>query len=224
MTALPRLFVLLRRHPSAALLAAQLLGVLLYPWLEQSPGAQVLMTVFGLLVLGLALRMVRRSPAATQWALALAACVAALSVWQALAPHPYLPLAVALLEAAFYFYAAGALIRYMLQDEVATADELFAAGATFTVLAWAFAHLYMACQLLAPGSFAGALLPSEPRSWFELLFLSFTSLSGVGLGDIVPVRPMARALVMLEEFTGVLYIAGVVSRLVGLTLARRAGR
>ena len=72
MTALPRLFVLLRRHPSAALLAAQLLGVLLYPWLEQSPGAQVLMTVFGLLVLGLALRMVRRSPAATQLALALA--------------------------------------------------------------------------------------------------------------------------------------------------------
>jgi len=30
-------------------------------------------------------------------------------------------------------------------------------------------------------------------TWFELLFLSFTTLSAVGLGDIVPVLPMARA-------------------------------
>lgn len=116
------LFVLLRRHPSAALLTAQLLGVLLYPWLEDSHGGQVLLTLFGLMVLGLALRVVRRSPAATQWALALAACVVALSVWQALAPRAHLLLAMALLESAFYFYATGALIRYMLQDEVATTD------------------------------------------------------------------------------------------------------
>jgi hypothetical protein len=34
----------------------------------------------------------------------------------------------------------------------------------------------------------------------------------------MPVSPMARALVMLEEFTGVMYIALVVSRLIGLTI------
>jgi hypothetical protein len=114
-------------------------------------------------------------------------------------------------------YAAGCLIIYMLQDDRATRDEFFAAGATFTLLAWAFAYLYTLCQLLSPGSFtAHSEVPS--RSWMELLFLSFTCLSGVGIGDIVPVSPMARALVMLEEFTGVMYIALVVSRLIGLTL------
>ena len=109
----------------------------------------------------------------------------------------------------------------MLQDDVATTDELVAAGATFTVLAWAWAHLYMACQVLAPGSFIAAVRPDAARSWFELLFLSFTSLSSVGLGDVVPVKPMARALVMLEEFAGLMYIALVVSRLVGLLTLRR---
>ena len=216
-----RLIVRLRRHPSSALLAAQLLGVLLYPLLQDSASGQIALAVFGLVVLGLALRMVRRSPAATQSALALAACVVVFSVWNALAPDRRLLLAVSLLEAAFYFYAAGALIRYMLQDDVATTDELVAAGATFTVLAWAWAHLYMACQVLAPGSFIAAVRPDAARSWFELLFLSFTSLSRVGLGDVVPVKPRARALVLLEEFAGVMYIALVVSRLVGLLTLRR---
>jgi len=57
----------------------------------------------------------------------------------------------------------------------------------------------------------------------ELLFLSFTTLSGVGLSDILPVLPMARALVMIEEFSGAMYLALVVSRLIALSVtARRA--
>ena len=54
--------------------------------------------------------------------------------------------------------------------------------------------------------------------------MSFTSLAGVGLSDIAPVKPMGRALVMLEELAGVMYIAGVVSRLIGLTINRRRAR
>jgi hypothetical protein len=46
----------------------------------------------------------------------------------------------------------------------------------------------------------------------------------VGLSDIVPVQPQARALVMLEQFAGVMYIALVVSRLIGLTILRAQRR
>jgi hypothetical protein len=38
----------------------------------------------------------------------------------------------------------------------------------------------------------------------ELLFLSVAVLSSVGLSDIVPVTPMARGIVMLESFAGVM--------------------
>jgi hypothetical protein len=125
------------------------------------------------------------------------------------------------LEAAFYFYATGSLIAYMLEDEFATVDELFAAGATFTLLAWAYAYVYVVCQALLPGSFGALVNAGDPRTWMELLFLSFTTLSGVGLGDIVPLLPMARALVMIEEFSGVMYLALVVSRLIALSATRR---
>jgi ion channel len=109
----------------------------------------------------------------------------------------------------------------MLQDWVATTDELFAAGATFTLLAWAFAYAYAACETMLPGSFSAPINPAGRRTWMELLFLSFAVLSGVGLSDILPVTAMARALVMLESFAGVMYIALVVSRLIALTVLRR---
>jgi hypothetical protein len=40
---------------------------------------------------------------------------------------------------------------------------------------------------------------------------------------VVPIKPFARSLVMIEQIAGVAYIAMVVSRLVGLTVVRRAG-
>jgi hypothetical protein len=58
----------------------------------------------------------------------------------------------------------------------------------------------------------------------DLLFLSFTTLSGVGLGDIIPALPMARAVVMIEEFTGVVYLALVVSRLISMSVTTRMKR
>jgi hypothetical protein len=119
-------------------------------------------------------------------------------------------------EAILYLYAAGTITAYMLGDARITTDDLFAIGATFTLLAWAFAYAFAACQLIVPGSFAGAVDPESPRSWIELLFLSFSTLSSTGLSDIVPVLPMARALIMLEMFAGVMYVALVVARMVGL--------
>jgi hypothetical protein len=180
--------------------------------------------MFGLLVLGLALWVVRSGPWLSWVAVTLALPVVVLSLMMVVTPRPGLMVATAALESAFYFYAAGSLIAYMLQDWHVAADELFAAGATFTLLAWAFAYAFVVCQGLQPGSFGyggGGLA----RSWTELLYLSVAVLSSVGLSDIMPVTPMARALVMLESFAGIMYIALVVSRLISLTVnARRSDR
>ena len=54
-----------------------------------------------------------------------------------------------------------------------------------------------------------------------MLFLSFALLSSTGIGDVIPVTVHARSLASLEMFTGVMYLALVVSRLIGLTLAPR---
>ena len=166
---MPTIINRLRRNPSAGLLAVQLLGFVLYPLMETSPSGRALFGAFGLVVLGAALWVVRRSPWLTWLGLLLALPVVVLSVIAVVSPGPQLVVCTAALESLFYFYAAGSLIAYMLQDWVATTDELFAAGATFTLLAWAFGYVYVVCEAVFPGSFVAAGSAAAARTWMELL-------------------------------------------------------
>jgi Ion channel len=213
---------LVRRQPSAILFAAQLSAVLLYPFMKDSGAGRALFSVFGIAILGLVVLAVRSSPGLNWVSLLLALPVTVLLMIQAVTDSDALLPYSSALEAALYFYAAGALIAYMLADHVITKDELFAVGATFTLVAWAFAYVFTVCQAIDPGSFTAAVDPESDRTWMELLFLSFTTLSSTGLSDVVPVAPFARGLVMLEMLAGLGYVAMVVSRLVGLTVMKHA--
>jgi hypothetical protein len=210
-----------RREPSAILLFTQLAAVLLYPFMETSDAGRALFSLFGILVLGLVLLAVRGSPAHTWVAVLLGVPATCLLLIQAVTGDDALLPYSSGFEAVLYFYAAGALIAYMLADHEITRDELFAVGATFTLVAWAFAYTFTVCQAIDPGSYTAAIDPADDRSWMELLFLSFTTLTSTGLSDVVPVQPFARGLNMVEQVAGVTYIAMLVSRLVGLTVLGR---
>ena len=213
---------LARQEPSAILLAAQLAGVLLDPFMEDSGAGRALFSLLGIAILGLVLLAVRSSPAWTWFGVLLAIPAGVLLVIQAITGSDDLLPYSSAFEAVLYFYAAGALIAYMLADHEVSRDELFAVGATFTLVAWAFAYSFTVLQAIEPGSFTAAVDPTGERTWTELLFLSFTTLSSTGLSDVIPVKPFARSVVMLEQLAGVAYIAMVVSRLVSLTVLRRA--
>ena len=215
------LFDRARRHPSAVLLGAQLLGVVLYPFMGESPTGRAMVSLFGLIVLVLAVWTTRSTPALTWVSLLLGLPVAILTVAEALDPAGQSVLLISsVLHGSFYFYTTYGLLRYMFADRRVTRDELWATGATFTVVAWAFAYFYVAIQIIWPGSFIAAVEPDAPRTWVELLFLSFSNLTSTGLSDVAPVLPQARGLVMIEQMAGLLYVALVVSRIVGLTLTR----
>jgi hypothetical protein len=210
-----------RREPSAILLAAQLAGVLLYPFMESSGAGRALFSVFGIAILGLVVLAVRSTPGLTWVGVLLGLPATVLLLIQAVTGRDGLLPYSSALEAVLYFYAAGALIAYMLADHEITRDELFAVGATFTLVAWGFAYSFTVCQAIEPDSFIAAIDPDADRTWTELLFLSFTTLSSTGLSDVVPVKPFARALVMIEQLAGLAYVAMVVSRLVGLMIHYR---
>lgn len=214
---------LLHRHPSAFLLFAQLLSLVAYAWMNDTRTGRWLFGALALCVVLLAVWVINKTPAITRigWMLAVPAMV--LTFGGLLFDDYDWLIASAVLEALLYFYAAISLVAYMLADQQVSRDELFAAGATFTLLAWGFAYAYLVCQAWFPGSFTG-FEPDRDRTWLELLFLSFTVLSATGLGDVLPVSPQARVLVMLEEIVGVGYLAMVVSRLIGLTMLRHARR
>lgn len=209
-----------RRHPSAILLLVQLSGMLLYPFIEATHAGLLVFNLFGVVVLGFTIRMVRTTPRPTWISATLALLIISGQILYWMLKAQWLLTCVSALEAAFYFYAAVSLIGYMMEDYKATTDELFAAGATFTLLAWGFTHVFIMLQTLQPGTFAAAVNAADARTWTELNYLSFALLSSTGIGDVIPLTPQARAVASVEMFCGLIYLAGVVARLIGLTMQR----
>ncbi len=208
-------------QPSAVLLVAQLGSVILFPFMEGTPFGRAALSTVGLAILFLAVRAVRATPALSWIAIVLGLPLIGLTIWEVVDPdNAPVVFVSSVLHAGFYFYTSAALVAYLFRDRFVTVDELWATAATFTVVAWAFAYTFVAVQVVWPGSFTAAVSPDSQRTWFELLFLSFTNLTSVGLSDIGPVLPNARAFVMIEQVAGLLYVALVISRVVGLTITR----
>jgi hypothetical protein len=132
---------------------------------------------------------VRHTPALSWVAVLLGAPAMGFTVAEAFWPDTeWIVLASAAFHVPFYLFVSYAMIRYLFHDDKVTRDELWAVGAAFTVVAWAFAYLYAAAQVIWPGSFVGFASPKggEPLAWFDLLYLSFTTLTSVGLSASTP--------------------------------------
>ena len=223
-----RAVAVVRHTPSAVLLIAQLVGILLYALIDDSGPRSIgrlALTLFGMLVVVLALGVVRATPTNTWLGIIIGvpAVIGTIIDWATGGTTGW-HLASDLLHVAFYAYTLIGLLRYLFHDEQVTADEIWGIGATFTVAVWLWAYAYSAIQTLVPGSFTAAVDPEAQRSWLELLFLSTTTMTSTGLSDVVPVKPVARAVVMIQQIGGMLYLAVAVSRIVGLTLGRARQR
>lgn len=209
--------------PSAFLLIAQLLLLILYALFDGSSGQHSFINAINVFVLVLVVWVINHSPSSTwlNWVLTIPAVI--LAVLSVLLQNTLVSTLSSLFEALLFLYAVVSQIIYMLSDDNVTRDELFSIGATFTLLGWSFAHAYLVCQAWAPGSFVSSVVVDRPLRFIELLSLSFTNLTATGLSDILPGTAWARVLIILEQSIGVGYVAIVVSRLVGL-LAQRRGR
>lgn len=208
-----------RRHPSAVLLAGQFVAVIAYPFLNDNTLGRATLGVLSMALVAFAIAAVRATPALLWVAVLIGLPAMVFTVLESFSPDTdWIVLVSACLHAPFYFYVSYATLRYIYSDDRVTTDELYATAAAFTVVAWGFAYVYAAVQVLWPGSFVSPI--SEHQSWFELLFVSFTNLCSVGFSDIVPTNEHVRSVVMVQQVVGVLYVAMVVARLVGLTVSR----
>jgi hypothetical protein len=88
-----------------------------------------------------------------------------------------------------------------------------------------FVSLYGFVEVSIPNSFNGLPpLRDDLSVSGNLIYFSFTTLTSVGYGDIVPVHPIARSLANIESIIGQLYPATLLARLVTLELESRGRR
>lgn len=79
-----------------------------------------------------------------------------------------------------------------------------------------FVALYTMLGAWVPNAFNGLTVTAHVSIPTDLVYFSFTTLTTVGYGDIVPVHPLARSLSNLEAIIGQLYPATLLARLVSL--------
>ena len=205
-----------RLLPSAWLILLQFIILILSISVNYSMTYRTITWVLGVLVLLVIAKVIRQTPMFTILGLSFVGGAVLFSLLMLLGfDHRMIQVIAHGFEAVAYFSAAYGLLRYMFEDRYLTRDEMFAAGAVFTLLAWGFAFLYSICQILVPDSFQNPNM-SGVQTWLNLLFLSFSLQSATGLSDLMPMSAPARVLAMLQMFCGVMYLALIVSRLISL--------
>ncbi len=138
-------------------------------------------------------------------------------IWYALDPtHPWKILATYLALIPFQATVMLVLVRYIFLTRAVTRDVLYAATSVYLLLGAIFVPIYGLLETLWPGSFVDNAAPDAPVAWQQLLYYSYTSLTTMGYGDVLPVSWWARSLATAEAVIGVLYIAILMGRLVGL--------
>lgn len=209
-----------KQYPYALLLFVQLASVLVYGFVTTSHVEHIIANCVGLIVPLIAVWVVYRTPAVNWVGYGLAIISVGLTIISIFV-NPNALIFAHVFESLLYFYAAFSLTMKLFEDNVVTKDELYAAAATFTLMVWGFALAYSVCQQIYPGSILAAINPDKPRSMIELLFMSFSIQSSTGVGDVIPVSAPARAIGSIQIFAGVMYIAIIVSRLVGLAASQK---
>jgi hypothetical protein len=212
------------RRPHVPLLCLLIAVVVVFPFIERSAVARCSANFAVLGGIVLSLRRVRATPAGVRAAVAFAGVAVTGQILSEAHVSAEAALVSAIAQTAFFGVAAALMCAYMLRDQRATIDELYAAASAFMLIVLAWAAGYWVIEHLRPGSFAISYPTiADHRTWFELFYLSMTTLTTTGFGDVVPVSTGARAAVMLEQFTGVLYVALVISRLAGFAGRSKGG-
>ncbi len=209
--------------PNAWLLLALVAQVLAYPFFEEHPGGRAAIAAFDLVILALALRASHAGGHETWLGYVLVVPAMALQATDALGGEAWGLYAASLAaQAAFHAFVVICLLRYVWRDEIMTRDELFAAAGLYALMAFVFAYLYALIEHWQPGAFVINAANNRYGAvrWWDLLYFSFTCLTSVGFGEITPANDHARSLVMIQQMTGVLYFALVVSRLVTMHAGR----
>ena len=96
------------------------------------------------------------------------------------------------------------------------------AGYLLIGLTWTFAYQLLVQQAPSAIHFEPGVAESLPRQPNHLIYFSFTTLTTVGFGDVLPLTPAARALTVAEALVGQLYIAILIASLVGMALQARS--
>jgi Ion channel len=200
------------------LFLCQVLLLAFFPYLEQPGLPTVLFRLLGAAAFVSGVYAV--SDKRVQWitALALAIPAGVLNTMFAFRPDPRMAVPTLLFTIFFLVFTLVALLSAVIRAERVTHDTIYGALSVYLLMAitWAAAYLLLVTAQPSAITLDPARHPNHRMDWFDCVFYSFVTLTSLGYGDIVPMTAQARSLSVLEAVSGIMYVAVLIARLVGI--------
>lgn len=105
------------------------------------------------------------------------------------------------------------ILRRITTHTVVTNETVLGAICVYLLLGFSFAFIYLAIAFFGATPFFEG---QAPKTTTDFLFFSYTTLTTVGYGNLVPAGSVGQTFAMLEALSGQIYLVIVVARLVSL--------
>jgi hypothetical protein len=130
--------------------------------------------------------------------------------------HPILE--SALLLSCLLAFAVITLVQVFSPGEI-NLHRVLGAIAAYLLIGLMWSYAYFLADMIIPGSIHPTTTTQEAVApMARYVYFSFTTLTTLGYGDIVPVHPIARTLAVCEGLIGQLYPAVLIAGLLGMAL------
>lgn len=129
-------------------------------------------------------------------------------------------------QVAFLIYVIAVTTRVVFRAPVVDGNILCGAASIYLLIGVLAGFLYSLIDLILPGSFAiippGSVAgrPTDHADAGWMIYFSFTTLTTVGFGDVLPANEVTRSLAVLEAVVGQILLVVMMARLVGLHVAQ----
>lgn len=118
-----------------------------------------------------------------------------------------------LVQPIFFVYVTILIVLNILEAKRITIDIIFGSACGYLLIGVTWAMIFEFLVMMDPNAFS---IPSQFITQSDVSYLSFTTISTLGYGDITPNAPIAKAFCVLEAIIGLFYVSTLVARLVAL--------
>ena len=194
-----------------------LASLVLYPYAENSVLGYYVFRVLGSTAIVLCVYVVSFRRSLVVVALLLAVPTFLHRVLNLGAPSSWFSILNIVLSFLFDVFIVVVIFRRVFAPKQPNSETIFGALCIYLLAGFAFASIYGMVALLQPRAFYLDPLANVHTipDRLDFIYYSFGTMTSLGASGIVPVSAEARSISVIEAIVGVLYLAVLISRLVG---------
>ena len=197
-----------------------LLIIFFYPFLEDTLYGGLISLVLLCISASLCLMVLFTHKRVFYFMIVISFLIIGLDFYILLNPNSYLISFEYLSLTALVSLYAALLFYFLMTSKSLSMADISNAVAIYFLIGIAFGFLYSFIEQIHPGAFSFETSNTNDISG-DMIYFSMITLTTAGYGEMLPVYKIAKVLAMMEASLGVLYIAIMIGKLVGISPSQK---